>query len=104
LATSNTLENENDGCGIISNHGYTVISVYEIDGLRLLKLRNPWGKDRIEWTGAFSYDSALWTPKLIAATGMIKLDDGVFFLPFDEYFKRYECTSICYVSEYDIHS
>ena len=33
--------------GIVTGHAYSILQVYEADGLRLLELRNPWGRG--EW-------------------------------------------------------
>ena len=44
--------------GILYNHAYSVIDVREVDSLRLIRLRNPWGHG--EWTGAFSDDDEEW--------------------------------------------
>jgi len=48
--------------GLILNHAYGLNDIMEFDDpdhkgekLRLLRLRNPWGKG--EWTGAWSDDS-----------------------------------------------
>lgn len=38
--------------GIIERHSYSVQKALEIDGQRLVRLRNPWGKG--EWKGAWS--------------------------------------------------
>jgi hypothetical protein len=38
--------------GIIESHAYSVMRAVEIDGERLVLLKNPWGKG--EWTGAWS--------------------------------------------------
>jgi hypothetical protein len=45
--------------GIHEGHAYSVMKAVEIDGQRLLLLRNPWGKD--EWTGPWSDGSSQWT-------------------------------------------
>jgi hypothetical protein len=47
--------------GIQEKHAYSVMEAREIDGQRLLKLRNPWG--RTEWTGRWSDGSEEWTPE-----------------------------------------
>jgi hypothetical protein len=46
--------------GIQEKHAYSIMEAREIDGQRLLKLRNPWG--RSEWTGRWSDGSEEWTP------------------------------------------
>ena len=38
--------------GIQEKHAYSIMEAREVDGHRLLKLRNPWGK--AEWKGAWS--------------------------------------------------
>ena len=44
--------------GILFNHAYSVIDVREVDSLKLMRVRNPWGHG--EWTGAFSDDDEEW--------------------------------------------
>jgi hypothetical protein len=36
--------------GIVKGHAYSLLDVIEIDGNRLVQLRNPWGNDA-EWKG-----------------------------------------------------
>lgn len=38
--------------GIVEGHAYSIQKAVEIDGKRLLKVKNPWGKH--EWTGPWS--------------------------------------------------
>jgi len=46
--------------GIVEGHAYAVLDVEEIDGVRLIQLRNPWGDS--EWSGEWSdYDNINWT-------------------------------------------
>jgi calpain-15 len=44
--------------GLHSGHAYSIISVYEKKGLKLLQVRNPWGSG--EWQGDWSDKSPLW--------------------------------------------
>ena len=44
--------------GIQEGHAYSVMRAVEIDGERLLLLKNPWGKG--EWTGPWSMSFDLW--------------------------------------------
>lgn len=44
--------------GIVTGHAYSVLQVYEADGLRLVELRNPWGRG--EWEGDWSDSSKKW--------------------------------------------
>ena len=38
--------------GLVQGHAYTIQSVVKVDGFKMLRLRNPWGK--FEWTGDWS--------------------------------------------------
>ena len=53
--------------GLVDNHAYTLIGAHEIEpspgeNVRLLKVRNPWGRG--EWEGDWSDESSKWTPEL----------------------------------------
>lgn len=41
------------------NHAYTVLNVYETNGVNLFKIRNPWG--RLGWNGEYGENSTSWT-------------------------------------------
>ena len=85
--------------GISNGHAYTILDAKEFVGhsmsLRLLKLRNPWGNT--EWKGDYSDSCPKWTDELKkffdynTAIG----DNGVFFMPFDEYTKEFKNIIIC---------
>lgn len=56
------------GKGIMSGHAYAVMDLREVvddkgKKIRLVKVRNPWGSH--EWTGDWSDNSPLWTPRLL---------------------------------------
>ena len=55
-------DTETSTLGIVQGHAYALLDVREIDGHRLLKLRNPWG--RVEWKGDWSARSPLWTARM----------------------------------------
>jgi hypothetical protein len=61
--------------GILEKHAYSIMEVREINGLRLVKLRNPWGNT--EWNGAWSDGSREWTPKWMELLDHKFGDDGV---------------------------
>ena len=70
--------------------------------MRLLKLRNPWGYQ--EWNGDWSDDSLLWTPQLKDEVELIEKDDGVFWIPFRDFMKRFESAAFSAYSERTCHS
>jgi calpain-15 len=61
----------------VCSHAYSVLELREALGLRLLKLRNPWGS--FEWNGDWSDNSRLWTPQAVAAFGFQRSEDGEFW-------------------------
>jgi len=89
------------GHGMISGHAYSLIGAYleESSGLRLLKLRNPWGTG--EWTGDWSDDSDKWTAETRKLVDFTEADDGIFHMCFDDYVKNYVTTSICVTVDMD---
>jgi hypothetical protein len=42
--------------GIVQGHAYSILDIAEIDGFKLIQLRNPWG-DATEWKGNWSDSS-----------------------------------------------
>lgn len=60
--------------GIILNHAYSILQVVEVLGVRLLRLRNPWG--HYEWTGPWSDNAKEWTPEILEYLDFEFSDDG----------------------------
>lgn len=80
--------------GIVPNHAYSILNVKKVDGHRLLKLRNTWG--RFEWSGAWSDDDTKnWTPKMKKKLNYVNSDDGQFWMSFDDYLKQFKYLYVC---------
>lgn len=79
--------------GLVEGHAYTLVGVYDIDGLRLLKIRNPWGS--FEWKGDYCDSSPLWTKELKDKVNYSNVDDGIFYMKLDDFLKYYPYTFIC---------
>lgn len=62
--------------GLVANQAYSVISVHNELGHKIVKMRNPWSKS--EWKGDFSDSSPLWTPELRQRIGAVEAEDGIF--------------------------
>ncbi|KAE8135851.1 hypothetical protein BDV38DRAFT_251091 [Aspergillus pseudotamarii] len=77
-----------DRKGISENHSYSIMDAKEIDGERLLRLRNPWGKK--EWTGAWSDGSEQWTPEWMEKLGHKFGNDGFFWISYNDLLKKYQ--------------
>ncbi|EFQ28405.1 calpain family cysteine protease [Colletotrichum graminicola M1.001] len=73
--------------GIIEMHAYSVMKAVEMDGHRLVLLKNPWGKG--EWKGAWSDGSKEWTPEWLQKLQHTFGDDGVFWISYVDLLKKY---------------
>ena len=90
--------------GIVSGHAYTIIQVYDKLGDFILKMRNPWGS--FEWQGKYNEDNDIWVKNKAfkEELGMVKADDGVFFMTIDEFLTEFNYVGICFAhdAEWDI--
>lgn len=86
IATGELSDAECERTGLVSTHAFAVINLAEVDGVKLLMLKNPWS--HLRWKGNYSeQDSAHWTPELqrilnydpkLAQT----VDNGVFWIDY----------------------
>ncbi|KIW06159.1 uncharacterized protein PV09_03321 [Verruconis gallopava] len=103
-----------DDEGFVRGHAYTVLEAREItkpknivdeeerlaikagrkytdkkrnEKVRLLKLRNPWGRQ--EWNGKWSDGSKEWTPDVMKELQHTFGDDGIFWISYPDFLKFY---------------
>ncbi|KUI74129.1 Calpain-8 [Cytospora mali] len=74
--------------GIVELHAYSVLKAREIDGMRLVLLKNPWGKH--EWKGAWSDGSKEWTAEWLQKLEHKFGDDGSFWISYEDLLKKYQ--------------
>ena len=73
--------------GLDCAHAYTVLGIYEINGEKVVRLRNPWGTG--EFNGAWSDYSSKWTEDLKKKYNYYEKDDGDFFMGFNDFLKYF---------------
>lgn len=81
--------------GLRPRHAYSVLDVQDLSGIKLVRLRNPWG--HFSWKGSWSDKSDIWTPELREALLPHGDDDGVFWIAFEDMLKYFDCIDICKV-------
>jgi hypothetical protein len=93
---------QNNICGIIENHAYSILDITEINSLYekylLIKLRNPWGTK--EWNGYWSDKSDLWNSVSDEEKSRInfkKDDDGEFWILFDDFINIFDIIEGCWI-------
>ncbi|KKY29498.1 putative calpain-1 catalytic subunit [Diaporthe ampelina] len=81
--------------GVALGHAYTILRAVEVDtengkgSVRLVKIRNPWGKRDIrgrigEWNGRWSDGSEEWTPYWMEKLDHRFSNDGIFWMEYGD--------------------
>ncbi|KAI0891668.1 cysteine proteinase [Annulohypoxylon nitens] len=73
--------------GIVELHAYSIMKAVDIDGQRLVLLKNPWGKG--EWKGAWADGSKEWTAEWLLKLNHRFGDDGNFWISYDDLLRKY---------------
>ncbi|PHH59770.1 hypothetical protein CDD82_2402 [Ophiocordyceps australis] len=74
--------------GIMELHSYSVQKAVEIEGKRLVRLKNPWGKG--EWRGPWSDGSKEWTGEWLAKLEHRFGDDGDFWISYADLLRKFQ--------------
>lgn len=91
--------------GIVQGHAYSILDAIEVEGNKLLQVRNPWG-NATEWKGAWSDQSEEWTErrKQIVYDRMsergaeeitIGAEDGTFWISYVDWFTNFARIDMC---------
>ncbi|KAH8646649.1 hypothetical protein BX600DRAFT_490486 [Xylariales sp. PMI_506] len=77
-----------DRKGIVELHAYSIMKAIEINGQRLVLLKNPWGKG--EWKGPWSDGSKEWTAEWLLKLNHRFGDDGVFWISYKDLLRKFQ--------------
>ncbi|KAL3272897.1 hypothetical protein HHI36_014357 [Cryptolaemus montrouzieri] len=87
VATGELSDNVAERSGLVATHAYAVMDVRTVNGVRLLKLKNPWS--HLRWRGNYSeLDTVHWTAELQSLlrydpSSAAQFDNGVFWIDYD---------------------
>ncbi|XP_028920617.1 calpain-12 isoform X2 [Ornithorhynchus anatinus] len=88
--------------GLVRGHAYSVTGTYKVSlgftKVRLLRLRNPWG--RVEWKGAWSDGCPRWAalPPEWREALLVKKEDGEFWMELGDFLRHFDTVQICSLS------
>jgi hypothetical protein len=80
--------------GLVFGAAYVVYDAQQVDGHKLIKLRNPPG-DHGEWQGDWGDKSPLWTQRLKMKLDWTDEDDGCFWMSFDDFCAAFRSLYLC---------
>jgi len=81
--------------GLVPGHAYSLIEAKEGCGVKLVRLRNPWG--RFEWKGAYCDNDTRWTKDKIAHFKPVFADDdGMFWMEYTTFLVNFDNVEVCY--------
>ena len=95
---------EGDGIeidGIYQSHAYLILDVRDLDGNKLIKLRNPHGDGSVESSLDWSDFSPKWTKRLKGLLGEELGEDGAFWMCLDDFVYCYRALYVCRIFNED---
>uniref|UniRef100_A0A8W8MAY6 Calpain catalytic domain-containing protein n=1 Tax=Magallana gigas TaxID=29159 RepID=A0A8W8MAY6_MAGGI len=81
--------------GLVGGHEYTLTGAVTANGVRLFRVRNPWGNT--EWTGPYSDGSPEWQSIQSIIEGPNK-DDGEFYISLEHFLQFFSTLTICSIT------
>ncbi|XP_071726468.1 calpain-type cysteine protease DEK1 [Rutidosis leptorrhynchoides] len=93
--------------GIVQGHAYSLLQVREVDGHKLVQIRNPWANE-VEWNGPWSDSSHEWTDRMKHKLKHVpRAKDGIFWMSWQDFQIHFRSIYVCRVyppeMRYSVH-
>uniref|UniRef100_A0A803QA81 Protein DEFECTIVE KERNEL 1 n=1 Tax=Cannabis sativa TaxID=3483 RepID=A0A803QA81_CANSA len=93
--------------GIVQGHAYSLLQVKEVDGHKLIQIRNPWANE-VEWNGPWSDSSPEWTDRMKHKLKHVpQSKDGIFWMSWQDFQIHFRSIYVCRVyppeMRYSVH-
>ncbi|KAJ4822515.1 Calpain-type cysteine protease dek1 [Turnera subulata] len=93
--------------GIVQGHAYSLLQVREVDGHKLVQIRNPWANE-VEWNGPWSDSSPEWTDRMKHKLKHVPQSrDGIFWMSWQDFQIHFRSIYVCRVyppeMRYSVH-
>ncbi|KAL5708598.1 Calpain-type cysteine protease dek1 [Ranunculus cassubicifolius] len=81
--------------GIVQGHAYSLLQVREVDGHKLIQVRNPWANE-VEWNGPWSDTSPEWTDRMRHKLKHVpQSKDGIFWMSWQDFQIHFRSIYVC---------
>ncbi|XXG56429.1 hypothetical protein AAC387_Pa03g3838 [Persea americana] len=93
--------------GIVQGHAYSLLQVREVDGHKLVQVRNPWANE-VEWNGPWSDSSPEWTDRMKhKLKHFSQSKEGIFWMSWQDFQIHFRSIYVCRVyppeMRYSVH-
>ncbi|GAB4835104.1 Calpain-type cysteine protease dek1 [Ancistrocladus abbreviatus] len=83
--------------GIVQGHAYSILQVREVDGNKLVQIRNPWANE-VEWNGPWSDASPEWTDRMKHKLKHVpQSKEGIFWMSWQDFQIHFRSIYVCRV-------
>ncbi|CAA7410324.1 unnamed protein product [Spirodela intermedia] len=81
--------------GIVQGHAYSLLQIRDVDGHKLVQIRNPWANE-VEWNGPWSDSSPEWTDRMKHKLKYVpQSKEGIFWMSWQDFQVHFRSIYVC---------